>query len=64
MNKQQIRLANQAENEIFKYKDDFVLWFKHVCDVSFRAPQMIWMDEVLANDFYLLIAPPRFGKAF
>ena len=64
MNKQQIRLANQAENEIYKYKDDLVLWYKHVCDVTLRAPQLIWMEEAFKNDFYLLIAPPRFGKTF
>lgn len=62
MNRQQIRLANQAENEILKYKDDLVLWFKHVCNFTFRAPQLIWMEEVLNNQFYLLVAPPRFGK--
>lgn len=62
MNKQQIRLASQAENEILKYKDDLVLWFKHVCNFTFRAPQLIWMEEALKYVFYLLIAPPRFGK--
>lgn len=64
MNKAQIRLANQAETEIFRYKGEYDLWFKHVCDVVFRAPQLIWLDEVLSNDFYLNIAPPRFGKTF
>ena len=53
MNKVQIRLANQAENEIVRYKDDLVLWFKHVCDVTFRAPQLIWLEEIFTYDFYL-----------
>lgn len=64
MNKQQVRLATQAETEIRKYKDDLIIWFKHVCGVELRAPQVLWMDEVLCNQFYLLIAPPRFGKTF
>ena len=64
MNKQQVRLATQAETEIAKYKDDLISWFKHVCGVDLRAPQILWMDEVLSNQFYLLMAPPRFGKTF
>jgi len=54
----------QAETEIKKYQNDLILWFKHICNVDLRAPQIIWMEEVLSNQFYLLIAPPRFGKTF
>ena len=64
MNRQQIRLANQAETEIKRYKNDLVLWFKHVCNISFRAPQLIWMEESLQHNFYLCLAPPRMGKTF
>ena len=64
MNKVLIRFANEAEREIRRYKDDMVLWYKHVCNWTPRAPQLIWMEEVLENPFVLLIAPPRFGKTY
>jgi len=64
MNKVQTRLANQAEKEIVRYKDDLVLWFKHVCNVTLRGPQLLWLEEVMDNSFYLCMAPPRMGKTF
>lgn len=62
--KVRIKTASLAEAEINRYKNEKVLWFKHVCNVELRAPQLIWMDEVEQNPFVLLCAQPRLGKTF
>jgi hypothetical protein len=57
-----IKYASLAEKEINRYKDDLVLWFKHICNFELRAPQAVWVEEILENDFVLMVAQPRLGK--
>lgn len=57
-----IKYASLAEKEILRYSSDLILWFKHICNFELRAPQLIWMEEILAHDFVLLVAQPRLGK--
>lgn len=62
MNKTIYRLGSQAEQAILRFKNEPAIWFKDICNWEPRAPQLVWIEEVLANPFILVVAPPRFGK--
>lgn len=59
-----VEVSIAAEKEIQKYKDNNVLWTKHVCNVELRPFQALWMDQMDRWPMTLTVAPPRVGKTF
>lgn len=59
-----VEVSIAAEKEIQKFKDDNILWCKHVCNVELRPFQALWMDQMDRFSMTLTVAPPRVGKTY
>jgi hypothetical protein len=59
-----ITVANRAEKEILRFKDDTVLWMKHCTNQEADPWQAIFIEEIEAHPNSLIVEPPRFGKTW
>ncbi len=64
MKNRTIRLANQAEKEILKYKDDTALWMKHCTGQDADPHQQLAIMEIEEHPNAIIVWPPRFGKTW
>lgn len=58
------KVSIPAEEEIHKFKDNNVLWFKNICNIDLRVFQAIWMEQMDRHSHTSVVAAPRVGKTY
>jgi len=58
-----IHVQSRAEEEILKYAETDPLWLKHICNVTARPQQLMYMAQMDEYPMIVIVAMQRTGKS-